>query len=81
MPRRVGAKQPMGFLDLSLHRHLCRNAARSFHVKNCKLKLCSSVFEKPKCKALICNYSREGFWLRCGMGGGASWESSYIILY
>ena len=37
-------------LDHSLHRHLCRNAARSFHVKNCKLKLCSSVFEKPNAK-------------------------------
>ena len=29
------------------------------------------LFRKLKFTALICIFSREGFWLRCGMGGGA----------
>ena len=30
-----------------------------------------SLFRKSKFIALICYFSREGFWLRFGMGGGA----------
>ena len=29
------------------------------------------LFRNSKFIALICNLSREGFWLRCGKGGGA----------
>ena len=42
------------------------------------------LFRKSKFVALICNFSREGFWLRCGMGGGAGWgvrEYIYIYIY
>ena len=35
----IGRKQPLGLPDPSLHRHPCRNEARSLHAKKCKLKL------------------------------------------
>ena len=42
------------------------------------------LFRKSKFIALICNFSREGFWLRFGMGGGAGWGQGvyiYICIY